>query len=125
MFPSLPTSFILIRDLKITANWSQEDKENITQAVSFGPFDIRKGTLNQNSLVVKDLQAICWISQLMPALHQQQVKCYKPRLVYKCKKHPIGCSFYCKLKCLEFKSNGHNCVTPAACLLGKGVRFIV
>lgn len=72
MFPLLPVSFIVIRDLKITANWSQEDKRTLGQAVSFGPFDIRQRTLRQNTLEVKGLQIIAWISRLMPPLPPTQ-----------------------------------------------------
>lgn len=68
MFPLLPVSFIVICDLKITANWSPEDKNNLNKAVSFGPFDVRNGTLNQNTLEIKGLQIITWISKLMPSL---------------------------------------------------------
>ncbi|MDQ3564848.1 MAG: hypothetical protein M3436_12120 [Pseudomonadota bacterium] len=68
MFPLLPLSFIAIRDLRITANWSQEDRSNLEKAVSFGFFDIRNGTLNQNTLEVQGLQIIFWISKLTPPL---------------------------------------------------------
>lgn len=68
MFPLLPTSFIAIRDLKITANWSQEDSQNLGEAVAFGLFDIRDSTLISNTLEVRGLQIIGWISRLMPEL---------------------------------------------------------
>jgi hypothetical protein len=58
MSPILPVSFIVICDLKITANWSQEDKSNLDNAVYFGSFYIRNRTLNQNPLEVKGLQII-------------------------------------------------------------------
>lgn len=68
MFPLLPTSFIAIRDLKITANWSQEDRQNLGQATAMGFFDIQDSTLNANTLEVKGLQILGWISTLMPQL---------------------------------------------------------
>lgn len=68
MFPLLTTSFIVIRDLKITANWSQEDRQNLGNATSFGFFDIRDGSLNQNTLEVKGMQIIAWVSRVMPKL---------------------------------------------------------
>lgn len=68
MFPLLGTSFIAIRDLKISANWSQEDRNNLGNAASFGPFDLRDGTVNNNTIEVKGLQIIAWISRLMPKL---------------------------------------------------------
>lgn len=72
MFAVLPLAFIAICDLKITANWSQEDRTNLDQAIAFGPFDIRNRTLNQNTLEVKGLQIIAWISKLMPSLPPAQ-----------------------------------------------------
>ncbi|RFO96101.1 hypothetical protein DIC66_15405 [Rhodoferax lacus] len=68
MFPLLPTSFIAIRDLKITANWSAEDRQNLGQASALGFFDIRDSTLNANTLEVKGLQVLGWISSLLPQL---------------------------------------------------------
>lgn len=68
MFPLLPTSLLVIRDLKITANWSAEDRANLGNAQSFGFFDVRDGTLNSNTLEVKGMQVIGWVSKLMPKL---------------------------------------------------------
>ncbi len=68
MFPLLPTSFIAIRDLRITANWSQQDRQNLDQATALGFFDIREATLNANTLEVKGLQVLGWISSLTPQL---------------------------------------------------------
>lgn len=68
MFPLLATSFIAIRDLRISANWSQEDRDNLNNAASFGCFDLRDGTVNNNTIEVKGLQIIAWISRLMPKL---------------------------------------------------------
>ncbi|WP_394828800.1 hypothetical protein [Pendulispora albinea] len=68
MFPLITTSFIVIRDLKITANWSQEDRQNLANAASFAFFDLRGGTLNNNTFEVKGLQVIAWLSRLMPKL---------------------------------------------------------
>jgi len=68
MFPFLPVSFIVIHDLKIKANWSQEDKTTVSQSVAFGPFDISNGSFNQDTIEVKGLQIIGWISRLTPAL---------------------------------------------------------
>ena len=68
IFPLLPTSFILISNVSITANWSATDKGNIENAVSFGPFDVRNGSFNQNTLEIKGMQIIGCLSKLTPAL---------------------------------------------------------
>ncbi|MEI6696820.1 MAG: hypothetical protein WCO13_12200 [Bacteroidota bacterium] len=68
IFPMLTTSFILISNVCITANWSATDKANLTNAVSFGPFDIRNSTFNQNKLEIKGMQIIASFSKLTPIL---------------------------------------------------------
>ena len=68
MFPLLPLSFVAIRDLKITANWSAEDRASLSKAVSFGFFDLRNGAFTQNTYEVKGLQIVAWISSLTPPL---------------------------------------------------------
>ena len=72
MFPLLPLSFVAIRDLKITANWSAEDRVSLTKAVSFGFFDVRNGAFNQNTYEVKGLQIVAWVSGLTPPLPPAQ-----------------------------------------------------
>ncbi len=66
LFPMVPVSFIVVSNLKITANWSSEDKNAIQNAASFGPFDIRNGTFNQNTLENKGMQIIAWFSKVTP-----------------------------------------------------------
>ena len=68
IFPLLPTSFILISNVAITANWSATDKDNLENAVSFGPFDVRNGSFNQNTLEIKGMQIIGCLSKLTPIL---------------------------------------------------------
>lgn len=73
IFPLLPTSFIVIRDLKITANWSGQDQSAIQNSVSFGPFDLTGSVMQQNSLQVQGMQIIAWVSKLMPPLPPAQM----------------------------------------------------
>jgi hypothetical protein len=68
MFPLLPTSFIVIRNLKITANWSAEDRANASKAAAFGPFSTVGATFNQDTLEIPGLQVVAWLSRLMPPL---------------------------------------------------------
>lgn len=71
LFPFLTTSFIAIRDLKITANWSAEDRANLTSAASFGCFDLQDASVNNDTIEVKGLQVIAFVSKLMPRLPPQ------------------------------------------------------
>lgn len=68
MFSLLPTSFIVIRNLKITASWSAEDRANASKAAAFGPFSTQGSTFTNDTLEIPGLQVIAWLSRLMPAL---------------------------------------------------------
>jgi hypothetical protein len=68
IFPMITTSFILVSNVCIKANWSNPDKANIANAVSFGPFDIRNSTFNENKLEIKGMQIIGCFSKLTPIL---------------------------------------------------------
>lgn len=68
MFPLLTTSFVAIRDLKLAANWAQDDRKHLGNAASFGCFDLRNGIVANNTIEVKGLQIIAWMSRVMPRL---------------------------------------------------------
>ncbi|MEH1836188.1 MAG: hypothetical protein V7L29_30070 [Nostoc sp.] len=84
-FPNLPTSFIALRDLKITANWGHEDSSFIKSklstkaSVGWGPFAV-SGAYSQGSEDKKfnsdfdgrtisndGLQIIGWVNTIVPA----------------------------------------------------------
>jgi hypothetical protein len=71
MFTMLPTAFVAVRDLKITANWSPSDAQAVAQSKSFGPFDVRSATFNQSTLEAKQLQVFAWVTRLMSVLPPQ------------------------------------------------------
>lgn len=72
MFPMIPSAFVAIRDLKIVANWSQQDAQTVAQAKSFGPFDLRSATFNQGVIEANQLQVPLWLSQLSSVLAPQK-----------------------------------------------------
>lgn len=67
-FPLLPQAFLAIRDLRISAKWSEQDRKTMAQAASFGPFDLRSKVIQQNEVRADGLQIIAWISRRNPAL---------------------------------------------------------
>jgi hypothetical protein len=67
-FPMLPHAFLAIRDLRISAKWSDQDLKNVTQSVTFGPFDLRSKVIDRNEIRVDGLQVIAWLSTHTPAL---------------------------------------------------------
>ncbi len=68
MFPMLPSAFLAIRDLKISAQWSPQDRQNLPRAKYLGPFDIGSATLQADSLTSSGLQIVGWLSRLNPIL---------------------------------------------------------
>lgn len=68
IFPMLPTSMLAIRDLRISASWSQADRITLRRAKYLGPFDVASAEFNQDTLRADGLQIIGWLSRLMPVL---------------------------------------------------------
>lgn len=68
LFALLPLSFLAIRDLKITAEWSAEDRAAANRAAAFGPFSTKAGTFTRDTLEVPGLQILAAVSRLMPML---------------------------------------------------------
>ena len=71
-FAAVPIGFIVISNLNITAQWSQNDLEIAKQASAFGPFSLYGNTVTQNSngatISCAGMQIIGWINQVTPLL---------------------------------------------------------
>ncbi len=67
-FAALTTSFVVIRDLKISAAWSAEDRKHLGNASTFACFDLRNGAVKHGAVEVKGLQVIAWLARVMPRL---------------------------------------------------------
>jgi 2-oxoglutarate dehydrogenase E2 component (dihydrolipoamide succinyltransferase) len=66
-FAFLPAKFIVVKDLNITAKWSEEDRKYINNSASFGPFWVETES-NSNTLKHPGMQIIAWLCQVMPVL---------------------------------------------------------
>lgn len=65
----IPTAMILIKDLKITAAWTAEDKEMANNSVGLGIFNISGSTINSNNeLVNPGMQIVGWVCDVLPRL---------------------------------------------------------
>lgn len=85
MMPIIPTGFVVARNVKITADFSEEDKKFVSNAVStkaeggWGPFSISgsysygstksdfQSKLDSGALHLPGLQLIAWVSAITPA----------------------------------------------------------
>ncbi|WP_347265873.1 hypothetical protein [Paracoccus sp. (in: a-proteobacteria)] len=89
LIPMYPVAFIVARDITIEADFSEEDKSIISQAVSaeasvsWGPFSVGGGykygsdkehletSLESGKLRIPGMQVIGWVSRVMPACPRQ------------------------------------------------------
>jgi hypothetical protein len=68
-FGYLPAKILVVKNLKITANWSQEDLTRIHgTAAAFGPFSLLNYQFNSGTLSAPGMQIIAWLCQVMPML---------------------------------------------------------
>ncbi|MGC1310503.1 MAG: hypothetical protein WA885_25000, partial [Phormidesmis sp.] len=65
LFPALPISFIVVKDLTISG-WSQSEFKHVEKAMALGPFSLIDRKLSEQSLTWRGMQVIGWISQVMP-----------------------------------------------------------
>jgi hypothetical protein len=67
VFPTLPVACLVIKDLRITAQWTEEDTIAIQRAAAFGPFSLvgRAVDSTTTTLIANGMQAMGWICQVM------------------------------------------------------------
>jgi hypothetical protein len=85
LLPVIPTAFVMVRNVSITANWTTQDSKAVTTAISssggfsFGPFHAGGGggsgsshsssssTFIGGTLTIPDPQIVAWINEIVPA----------------------------------------------------------
>jgi hypothetical protein len=69
-FEVMPTAALCVRDLRITAAWSAEERSVLPAMTKFGPFSLIGSELEANatSLVCPGIQVIGWVMEPMPML---------------------------------------------------------
>jgi hypothetical protein len=69
-FEVLPVSAIVVRNLKIKANWSHDNKKTLEATLGFGPFSLQGRTYHEETgeLVRLGMQIVGWICETMPKL---------------------------------------------------------
>jgi hypothetical protein len=65
--PALPVGFVAVKNLKITAPWTQDDVTNLQQSTHFGPFRFDLPVAN-GAIGHDGIQIVGWILQDMPPL---------------------------------------------------------
>jgi hypothetical protein len=71
---AIPVAAIVVRNLAITANWSDQDASALGSAVTLGPFSLVGRTIKQSSgqagdtLACEGMQIVAWVMQPLPKL---------------------------------------------------------
>jgi hypothetical protein len=65
--PALPTGFVVLKNLLISAPWTPDDITHLEQSIQFGPFLI-DSTVTNGAIGHAGLQVVGWILQKMPDL---------------------------------------------------------
>ncbi len=70
ILPVLPVACILIRNLFVRAQWSEEDRKNREGSTHLGAFGLQGRSYDQNSatLTVPGMQSVAWICDPFPVL---------------------------------------------------------
>jgi hypothetical protein len=64
---AIPKAFIIVKNLKIKAEWSANDKNAAQNSVGFGCFNLVNSSFNENNeLINPSLQIIGWLCEVMP-----------------------------------------------------------
>ncbi|SEV93480.1 hypothetical protein SAMN05428988_0586 [Chitinophaga sp. YR573] len=67
----IPTAMILIKNLKITAAWTDDDKANAKNSISLGVFNLNNSEFIDNALITPGMQIIGWMCEVLPKLPAQ------------------------------------------------------
>lgn len=70
-FAALPLAFLLIKDLSIVANWTEDDAAAAKNSLALPPFSLVGSAFQSNTLSCQGMQIIAWICQPMPLLPPQ------------------------------------------------------
>lgn len=64
----IPSAMVLIKDLKIKAAWTDDDKANAQNSIGLGIFNVNGSEFINNELVTPGMQIIGWMCEVIPRL---------------------------------------------------------
>lgn len=67
-FAYLPTKLLVVKDLTITAQWSDQDRAFAQSSASLGPFSLLNTQFEKDTLTAPGMQIIAWFCQVVPTL---------------------------------------------------------
>jgi hypothetical protein len=68
-FRAIPKAMIVIKDLSIKAQWTEEDKKAATSSIGLGCFNLANSTFkNSNELSAPGIMILGWVCEVLPKL---------------------------------------------------------
>lgn len=64
----IPSAMVLIKDLRIRAAWTADDKANAQNSIGLGIFNVNGSKFIDNELVTPGMQIIGWMCEVIPRL---------------------------------------------------------
>jgi hypothetical protein len=64
----LPTAMLIVKNLRISANWSGDDLRSIQAATGFGPFNVDASADTSTDIGHEGIQIVGWLLQKLPPL---------------------------------------------------------
>ncbi|MVN74713.1 hypothetical protein GO988_00055 [Hymenobacter sp. HMF4947] len=64
----IPSAMLLVKNLRLTANWSGDDLNNIKAATAFGPFNVDAQQDTSTDVGHDGIQVVGWLLQKLPTL---------------------------------------------------------
>ena len=67
-FGFLPAKLLVVKELSIRAEWSEQDRTFAQNSASLGPFSLINSSFDKNELTAPGMQVIGWFCQVVPVL---------------------------------------------------------
>lgn len=69
-FPAIPIAVLLVKNLRIQANWQAQEFQSVQNSMALGPFSLVGRSIEQGTgaIVQPGMQVMGWVCQVMPAL---------------------------------------------------------
>jgi hypothetical protein len=67
-FGFLPAKLLVVKELSIRAEWSEQDRTLAQNSASLGPFSLINSSFDKNELTAPGMQVIGWFCQVVPVL---------------------------------------------------------
>lgn len=61
LLPAIPVAAVVVRDVRISAHWSDDDRSSFASATCLGPFALASTSVESDTLTIDGMQVIAWV----------------------------------------------------------------